>query len=59
MYQTVAEMKKRSCLGVLMMILLAITIIGLIIVIPLLRGQRTETRTYAVCQNCGNRWVIG
>jgi len=58
MYQTVAEMKKRSCIGVLLMIILACTIIGLIIVIPMLRGQKSVTKTYAVCQTCGNRWVV-
>lgn len=57
--QAVAEQKKRSCLFVvLIIILLCIPIIGWIGLFFLLRGRKTETNTYAVCQNCGNRWKI-
>lgn len=56
--QAVAETKKRGCLSILLYILLAITIIGLIILIPLLRGNKSKTVSYAVCQNCGHRWRV-
>ncbi len=54
--QAVAEQKKRGCLSILIYIILACTVIGLIVLIPLLRGNKSKTKTYAICQNCGNRW---
>ncbi len=54
--QMVAEQKKRSFLTILIYILLACTVIGLIILIPLMRGQKSKTRKYYVCQNCGKNW---
>jgi predicted Zn-ribbon and HTH transcriptional regulator len=54
--QAVAEIKKRGCLTTLIYIVLACTIVGLIIVIPLIRGQKSKTKTYAICQNCGYKW---
>lgn len=56
--QALAEQKKRGCLSVLIYIILALTVVGLIILIPLLRGNKSKTRTYAICQNCGNRWRV-
>lgn len=57
--QAVAEQKKRGCLSVLLIIiLLLIPIIGWIALIILLRGRKSTTVTYALCQNCGNRWVL-
>lgn len=57
-YQTVSESKNTGCLTVILYILLALTICGLLIVIPLLLRKKTETVTYAVCQSCGYRWKI-
>lgn len=57
-YQTVSESKKTSCLTVLLYIVLACTVLGLLIVIPLLLRKKTETVTYAVCQDCGCRWKV-
>lgn len=57
-YQTVSESKKTGCLTVLLYILLALTLCGLLIVIPLMLRKKTETVTYAVCQSCGFRWKI-
>lgn len=57
-FQTVTEQKKTGCLTILLYILLACTLFGLLIVIPLMLRKKTETVTYAVCQNCGHRWRV-
>lgn len=57
-YQTVTESRKTGCLTILLYILLALTLLGLFIVIPLVLRKKTETVTYAVCQDCGKRWRI-
>lgn len=54
--QLVSEQQRRGCLTVLLYIILACTIIGLILLIPLLRGQKSKTKKYNVCQNCGHTW---
>ena len=55
----VAEQQKRGCLSVLLIIiLLFIPIIGWIAIFMLLRGRKSETVTYAICQSCGNRWEV-
>lgn len=54
--QMVSEQQRRGCLTVLLYIFLACTIIGLILLIPLLRGQKSKTNKYYVCQNCGHSW---
>ena len=52
--QAVAEVKKRGCLTVLFyIILLFIPIFGWIVLFLLLRGQKSKTVTYRVCQFCG------
>lgn len=51
--QVVTEQKSAGCLTVLLYIILALTLIGLLIVIPLALRKKTETVTYAVCQKCG------
>ena len=54
--QAVAEIKKRGCLTVLLyLILLCIPVVGWIALFMLLRGRKSVTTTYAVCQKCGYR----
>lgn len=57
-YQTVSESRNASCLTICLYILLACTLLGLFIVIPLVLRKKTKTVTYAVCQNCGYRWKV-
>ena len=55
--QLVSEIRKRGCLSVLLyLILLCIPVIGWIALFMLLRGRKSRTVAYAVCQNCGWRW---
>lgn len=56
--QTVTESNSAGCLTVCLYILLACTVLGLLIVIPLLLRKKTKTVTYAVCQNCGHKWKV-
>lgn len=56
--QALEERKKTGWLTVLLYIILACTVLGLLIVIPLLLRKKTKTTTYAVCQNCGHRWEV-
>ena len=58
--QTVSEMKKRGCLSILLMLLIACTIIGIpfLIIWVILRGRKTVTKKYAVCQTCGHSWTV-
>lgn len=53
--QTVTESRKTGCFTIILYILLCLTILGILIVIPLALRRKTETVTYAVCQNCGFR----
>lgn len=55
MIQTVSESRKSGCGTILLYIILCLTILGILIVIPLALRKKTETVTYAVCQNCGYR----
>ena len=57
-FQTVAEKEPAGCGTIILYILLALTVLGLLIVIPLVLKQRTATKTYAVCQQCGYRRLI-
>lgn len=56
--QAVTESRKSGCGTILLYVLLALTIFGLLIVIPLTLRKKTETVTYAVCQRCGHKIVI-
>lgn len=57
--QVVENQKKRGCFASLMWILLAVTIVGLILLlIPALSRKGSKTLTFAVCQNCGHRWKV-
>lgn len=53
--QTVVEDNPAGCGTIIMYVILAITILGLLVLIPMLMRKKTETVTYAVCQNCGYR----
>lgn len=57
--QAVTESRKSGCGTVLLYIILALTIFGLLIVIPLALRSKTETMTYSVCQRCGYRKKLG
>lgn len=56
--QTVSETRKTGCLTYLWYFFLAISVIGWLVLIPLLLRKKTESTTYAVCQNCGNKWKV-
>ena len=56
--QTVSESRDDGCMMMLLYILLAVTILGLLIVIPLALRKKTELHTYATCQRCGYRYRI-
>lgn len=53
--QVVTEQENAGCFTILLYIILALTVVGLLIVIPLALRKKTETVTYAVCQKCGNK----
>lgn len=57
-YQTVSESVPTGCFTVILYILLSLTILGLLIVVPLMLRKKTEAVTYAVCQDCGHKWRI-
>lgn len=56
-FQTVMEEVKPSFGTLVLYILLALTVFGIFIVIPLALRKKTVTKTYAVCQNCGKRFI--
>ena len=53
--QTVAEMKRRGCLTIIFWLLLCVISLGIIPLIFLIRGRKSKTITYMVCQRCGYR----
>jgi len=57
-YHTVTESNEGGCFTAIWYLFLALTIWGLLIVIPLMLRKKTKTVTYAVCQNCGHRWPV-
>ena len=56
--QIVSQTKNRGCFTILIYILLALTIIGIpiMILIAILRGKKTTNKKFNVCQNCGHTW---
>lgn len=57
--QAVAEQKKRGCLTVLLyIILLCLPVVGWIALFMLLRGKKSKTVTYGVCQTCGAKFKV-
>lgn len=54
--QAVNEVKRRGCLTVIIyIILLFIPIIGWIALAMLLRGRKSKTVSWMICQDCGYR----
>ena len=56
--QAVAEGKGAGCFMVLVYIILFISVLGWLVLIPMLAGKKTQTKVYAVCQDCGHSWLI-
>ncbi len=57
--QAVNEVKQRGCLTVLLyIVLLCIPVLGWVALFFLLRGRKSKTSSYAVCQNCGQSWKL-
>ena len=55
--QVVSEVKKRGFFKILIyIILLCVPIIGWIALFMLIKGRKSKTVSYAVCQSCGKRW---
>ncbi|MBR4109344.1 MAG: zinc ribbon domain-containing protein [Oscillospiraceae bacterium] len=57
-FQTVTESRKTGCFKVFLYIFLAVSVIGWLVLIPLMLRRKTNTVTYGVCQSCGNRWRV-
>ena len=54
--QAVSELQKRGCLTVLFYIfLLFVPVLGWVALFMLIRGKKSKTNNYAVCQKCGYR----
>lgn len=52
------ETKSAGCFTMLFYILLALTILGLLIVIPLMLRSKGKLVTICICRNCGYKWRI-
>ena len=59
--QIVAQNKNAGCLTVFLYILLALTIVGIpiMIIILLVKGKKTVNQKFYVCQNCGKTFSPG
>lgn len=57
-FQTVVEAKKTGCMTVLLYIFLAVSVLGWLVLIPILLRKKTKTVTYVICQSCGYRWKV-
>lgn len=56
--QVTQEARKMKLSTIILYVILALTIFGLLIVIPLLLRRKSETVTYVVCQSCGHSWKV-
>lgn len=56
LFQTVSEKKTAGCGTYIFYILLAFTIFGLLIVIPLMLRKDDTVKSRVVCKNCGYSW---
>ena len=55
--QAVNEHQRRGCLSILFyLILLFVPVVGWIALYKLIRGKKSTTSSYCVCQDCGNQW---
>lgn len=57
-YQTITEKESAGCGMIFLYIILALTILGILVLIPILLSNNTKTVTYATCQSCGLRWRV-
>lgn len=57
-FQTRMEKKETTTGMIVLYVILAITVLGLFILIPILLTHREEPVTYAICQNCGFCWRV-
>ena len=57
-FQTITESRKTGCFKVFLYIFLAVSVIGWLVLIPLMLRKKTKTVTYGVCQSCGHRWDV-
>lgn len=54
--QAVTETEQRGCLNILLWIILAFVTCGIIVLlVPVMRGKKSKTVSYAICQSCGYR----
>lgn len=53
--QTVAEMKRRGFFTIIFWLILCVMSLGIIPLIFLIKGRKSKTITYMVCQRCGYR----
>lgn len=57
--QAVNEHQRRGCLSTLLYLaLLCVPIIGWIALVMLIRGKKSKTKSFMVCQDCGYRQQI-
>lgn len=57
--QAVNENQRRGCLSTLIYLaLLCVPIIGWIALVMLIRGKKSKTKSFMVCQDCGYRQQI-
>lgn len=56
--QAISESRGGGCGTLFVYLFLAITVIGIFILIPLLLRKKTTTLSYRVCQSCGHRALL-
>ena len=56
--QAVTEKNSAGCITILIYIFLAVSVLGWLILIPLILRKKDKTRTVAICQNCGKTWNV-
>ena len=54
----VGNVYKRGCLMTTIDLLLTLCTGGLWLIFRLILGKKPNTKSIAVCQNCGNKWVV-
>lgn len=58
--QVIEEKKRSGIISTLIQILICCTLIGIpfFVLWKIIRGRKTKTVTYAVCQECGARYKV-